>query len=247
MSIVLPCFNEEKCIAQTVEEVNIWMRQQNIHGEVIVVDDGSRDHSGEILNHIQKSHPHLKILHHLRNHGYGAAIRTGCDAASMDIIGYMDSDGQFNVHDFDSFLPQIAEADFVAGIRVARSDSAIRKLNSWLWNTFTRLVLGIRGKDIDCGMKLFRRSIWPQIRPVHANGGLFGAELFYRVEKAHVRFRQEPVQHFSRKYGKPTGARLRVIVRAFLELGRLLRAIVLHTQKHGITRFRLATTALRTK
>jgi glycosyltransferase involved in cell wall biosynthesis len=223
LSLVLPCFNEEKVIEHTVREAYAWFAHERIEGEVIVVNDGSTDGTEATLEHLRTVFPRLVIVRHEGNQGYGAALRSGCDTATMDAIAVMDSDGQFRVHDLNRLLPQLHAADVVAGIRLHRADPFIRSLNAFLYNQFIRIVLGIREKDVDCGMKAFRRSAWPSIRPARATGALFSAELFYRAACNGLQVHQVTVEHFPRLHGRPTGANLRVIVRMFRDLWRLLR------------------------
>ena len=220
-SLVLPCFNEEENIASTVRSVITWFQQKGIDGEVIVVDDGSTDASAQILSDLEKEFHALRIINHDENQGYGCAVRFGLDVAEKDLVGFMDSDNQFRVEDFSLLLPMIGEVPFVAGFREHRADSLIRSFNAKAFNFLVRLILGIRVRDINCAMKVFQRSIWSDIRPKYASGGLFNAELFYRLKKNHVVWKQVPVSHYPREKGVQTGAKPSVIFRAVYELIRL--------------------------
>ncbi len=224
LSLILPCFNEEANIERTVRDVSHWFAQTGQKGEIIVVDDGSKDRSREILNQLSKDIPHLRVIHHQKNQGYGLAIRTGCDAATMDVIGFMDSDGQFRVDDLGLLLPFIHDYAFVTGRRRKRADSAIRGIFGKILGAMNYLVLGIWVRDVNCGMKIFRKEIWPTIRPTHGVEKLFNTEMFLRLKKAGIPWKTVDVPHYPRTAGNPTGAKLYVIVRMFRELWELRRA-----------------------
>ncbi|MBI4129338.1 glycosyltransferase family 2 protein [Candidatus Peregrinibacteria bacterium] len=247
LSIVLPCFNEEGNIAQTVGAVHAWMRERKIGGEIIVVDDGSRDKTGVILEKMQNgSSPQpspdgrggqsipLRLITHLRNLGYGAAVRSGCDAATIDLIAFMDSDGQFDPKDFDRLWPHLRGGpsplpspsgrggyDVVVGRRRRRADPFLRKLNAKLFGILSWAMLGIWVRDMNCAMKVFRRSIWERARPVVTTGALFNAELFYNLKRAGIPWHQVDVSHYPRRAGRQTGANPKVILRVLRELWQL--------------------------
>jgi hypothetical protein len=116
------------------------------------------------------------------------------------------------------------EADYVSGIREKRADNFQRWLNSRMYQTLVRLLLGVRPSDLNCGMKLFRRSTWKTIRPVVATGALINAEMFYAMKTHRVVWKETLVPHYPRVAGTPTGANLRVILRTFWELAKLKRS-----------------------
>jgi glycosyltransferase involved in cell wall biosynthesis len=221
LSLVLPCFNEEQNIEQTIRLAQKWFGDAGIDGEIIVTDDGSADGSAALLQHLQGDMSNLKLVWHDYNHGYGAAIRSGCDAAEKTWIAFMDSDGQFHPSDIALLLPLTQTADFITGIRQKRADDFHRKLNSLLYSLLVRVILGVKPTDLNCGMKLFRRSLWPAIRPTYATGALFNGEMFFALKKARIAWDEIPVPHYPRVAGKSTGANLDVILRTFKELWQL--------------------------
>lgn len=224
LSLVLPCFNEDLNIEQTVREVSAWLQKEGIDGEIVAVNDGSRDATQQVLERLQQSYPFLAIIRHETNLGYGSALKSGCDRATKEFVGYMDSDGQFRVEDFSQLLPFLQEYGFVTGRRVERADPFIRKVNAKLFGLLTFVVLGIWVRDINCAMKVWRRDLWPKIRPMESTGALFNAEMFYRLRRNGIPWKQVPVRHFPRLRGQQTGANLRVILRMFRDLFALKKA-----------------------
>lgn len=224
LSVILPCYNEEATIEDTVRDVASWMKKERIEGEIVAVDDGSRDGSLAVLERLRGEMPMLRIVHHERNFGYGAAVRSGCDSAECDAIVFMDSDGQFHAEDIGRLLPHLERVGLVAGVRVRRADPFIRTLNAKLYGMLVRIVLGVRVRDLNCGLKAYRRTLWQRIRPVFGGGALFNAELFLNLKSLGEHVVEVPVPHYPRRGGAQTGANPAVILRMFRELFALKRA-----------------------
>lgn len=218
LSIALPCFNEAENIERTLEALQAWFRASNIDGEIIVVDDGSKDGTPKILDTLAKTMQNLTVVHHEVNKGYGAAVLSGCDRATGDIVGFMDSDGQFDPKDFDKLLPLLSKYSYVTGRRRHRADPFVRKMNAKLFGLLSFFILGIWVRDINCAMKLWKKDMWQTLRPRIATGALVNAEMFYRLKCAGLPYGQVDVSHYPRKFGMQTGAKLSVIFRMFREL-----------------------------
>lgn len=218
ISIILPCFNEEQNIELAVRDVHAWIRSSGIQGEIIVVNDGSTDGSLSVLQKLEKEIPHVRIVDLKKNGGYGIAVRAGCDAAVSDIISFMDSDLQFHAKDLSLLMTHIDKYAFVTGRREHRADSFVRNMFGKILGAMNVLVLGLWVRDVNCGMKMFRREIWPIIRPVHGVEKLFNTEMFLRLKRSGIPWYTVNVPHYPRLAGSPTGGSIRVIIRMFKEL-----------------------------
>lgn len=234
LSVVLPCFNEASNIEATIDDVLSFFLRENINGEVLIVDDGSTDASPQMIENIEKQHDNVRVLRHRKNQGYGAALRTGLDAATGDSIGFMDSDGQFHAEDIGKLIALFNGADAVIGIRRHRADPWRRTLNASLYGWLVRTVLGIRVTDLNCGLKFYRRSVWSQIRPQYGTGALFNAEVFFRLSRLGKHWEETEVGHYPRRAGVQTGAKLRVILHMFWELFSLKKSLL--TEEKQIAR-----------
>jgi glycosyltransferase involved in cell wall biosynthesis len=220
ISAVLPAYNEEASIEQTIRRVaEVLDRLADTH-EIIVTDDGSRDGTGEILASLQEQAPDLclRAVTHEVNRGYGAALASGFDAAGCDLIFLTDSDQQFDPAELGSLMEAMqAHIDMVIGWRRNRADSRMRLLNAWGWKQLINGLFGYTARDVDCAFKLIRRKVWESVS-VDARGATFSAELLVRARYAGFTTVERPVSHFPRTAGSATGARLDVILRAFTEL-----------------------------
>ena len=227
ISVVLPAYNEDAIIERTVRGVADVLRGLATDFEIIVTNDGSRDNTEGVLRALQQLEPalHLRVVTHEHNRGYGAALASGFDAATKDLIFMTDGDKQFDVSELRDFLPAIdGQTDLVIGWRRKRADPAMRKLNALGWKLLVNLLFGYTARDVDCAFKLFRRRVWESMT-VHSRGATFSAEFLIKARRLGFRVKERPVGHFPRTAGSPTGARPSVIVRAFVELFRLWRKI----------------------
>ena len=219
LSVILPAHNEEEAIAGTVHEVvDVLAAWTWVHEyEVIVIDDGSWDQTGAILDTIAAANPSVRIIHHTANQGYGAALVSGFEAATKDLVFFMDSDGQFDIHDLEGFFPLLQEYDAVLGYRVNRQDTWMRKLNAWGWKILVGMVFGIYVRDVDCAFKLYRGDFFRGHR-LETRGAMINTEILYKFTRAGYTYTQVGVHHLPRRGGRATGAKLSVIGRAFREL-----------------------------
>ncbi len=129
----------------------------------------------------------------------------------------MDSDGQFDIHDLESFFPLIEHYDAVLGYRINRQDTWVRKLNAWGWKMLVWLVFKLPVRDVDCAFKLYRAKFFAQHR-LETRGAMINTEILYKFRRAGYTYVEIGVRHLPRRGGKATGAKPAVIVRAFREM-----------------------------
>jgi putative flippase GtrA len=217
LSVVLPAYNEEAVIATTVEK-SIHVLDKIVDTfEIIVINDGSGDRTGEIVAAIVAQDPRVRLISHQVNQGAGAALVSGFVQASKTYTFYMDSDGQFDIYDLNWLLPHLGKYDGVFGYRLDRQDSWMRKMNAWGWNQLVRTVFNIQVRDIDCAFKIFPTEYFRQV-VLEARGAMLLTEVVYKFTRSGYRHTQIPVKHLPREAGNATGAKLSVIARAFKEL-----------------------------
>ncbi|MHC4982137.1 MAG: glycosyltransferase family 2 protein [Planctomycetota bacterium] len=225
LSVFFPCYNEaeniERLVARALEVlpglVDDW--------EIIIVNDGSTDATGEIADRLGSRHPRLRAVHHARNCGYGVALRSGFSAATKEYVFYTDGDGQFEMGELEKLLELLGPADIVSGYRKNRRDNFIRRMNAWCWGLLVQRMLKFRCRDVDSGFKLYRREIFDRIS-LKSTGALIDAEVLARAARLGYKIRTVPVTHYPRAAGTQTGAKLRVILRAFKELRKLRKDIL---------------------
>jgi len=219
LSIVLPAYNEEANVESAVERVSTVAQQLGMDYEIILVNDGSTDRTGEIARELMQRIPNFRLVEHYPNRGYGGALKAGFAAATKDLIVFVPADNQFDFGEVNRLLERIEEADIVSGYRARRQDPFIRKLNAFGWNTLVRLLFGYLCRDIDCGFKLFRREVLKHVNLV-SDGAMIDTEFLAGAKARGFRIAEVPVTHLPRVAGEATGANLGVILRAFRDLVR---------------------------
>lgn len=224
LSLFFPMYNEERNISQAVESALRVLPRVADRFEIIIVDDGSRDHTGDIADEMARSNPAVHVVHHPTNLGYGAALQSGIRASHMDWIFYTDGDNQFDLEEMPLVLERRDGSDIVAGYRIDRRDAPYRKAGAWLYNRAACLLFCLRMRDVDCAFKLFRASLVRSM-PLKSTGALIDVEILARAKLSSARIRQVGVHHFARRSGHATGFKPAVILRAFRELFLLRREL----------------------
>jgi glycosyltransferase involved in cell wall biosynthesis len=190
------------------------------NGEVIVVDDGSTDHTRVLATALVERHPNVRLVVHRVNRGYGAALRSGIAAARMPFVLLTDADRQFDLDQLRTFVPLVARADLVVGYRRRRQDPLGRRVNGRGWNWLVRRVCRIDVRDVDCAFKLVRRSLLERLELV-SEGAMISTELLVKARLAGGTLAEAGVDHRPRTRGEQSGASPHVVIRAFRELVRL--------------------------
>ena len=220
ISVFFPCYNEQDNIAHVVQQALAAFEKLKADFEVIIVDDGSSDSTGQIADELAGQNSGVKVVHHRTNLGYGAALQSGFKAATKELVFYTDGDGQFDINEMPPLLRLMEQYDIVSCYRLNRQDNLIRKINGWCWTKLVCLLFGMKIRDIDCAFKLYKREIFDNIKLV-STGALIDAEILARAVRKGYRITQKGIHHYPRTAGSQTGANFRVILRAFKELLKL--------------------------
>ncbi len=226
LSVFFPVFNEAEALPGLIEHALEVLGSMGLDNyEVIVVDDGSSDGSGDIADGYARRNPKVRVVHHPRNLGYGAALESGFAAATCEWVAYTDGDGQFDLADLAQFYAPSTRVEVVLGYRRQRNDHLGRRLNAWLWGRLVQLILGLAVRDLDCGFKLFRTQRLRNLGSIEARGAVISAEILMKLKAMGCVWEEVAVEHYPRQGGAPTGARFGVIVRAVRELFWLRRML----------------------
>ncbi len=198
LSLVIPAFNEAEVIAQALREAESALSSCFAAFEILVVDDGSKD--GTALEVEKVRTRHTRLLRHPVNQGYGAALRTGFEAARYDLVAFTDADCQFDLTDLGGLAALAAEHPIAAGYRHDRKDPWRRRFFSWGYNTLARLRLGTGLRDVDCALKVFRRDVLSALLP-QSRGFFVNTEMMTRARQLGFSVAEVPVTHRPRAKG----------------------------------------------
>jgi glycosyltransferase involved in cell wall biosynthesis len=224
ISVFFPCYNEQANVERTLNQAIKTLEKINADYQIIIVNDGSSDATGQIADKIAAQNSKVKVVHHKTNLGYGAAIRSGIKASVKNLVFFTDSDGQFDINELPPLLPLIRQFDIVSCFRINRRENFLRRLNGFCWTKLVCLLFGLKVRDIDCAFKLFKKEVFDNIELV-STGALISAEILARAAGKGFSITQVGVHHYPRTAGSPTGAKFTVIFRAFKELFRLYSQI----------------------
>lgn len=200
--------------------------------EVIVVDDGSRDHTRVLVDAIAQEDARVRSIHHPRNRGYGAALRSGLLAARMERVFFTDADLQFDVAEVGLLLRHAQRYGVVAGYRSPRRDPWVRRLAGWTWTRLVGTLFDLHIRDVDCAFKVFDRRLFERI-DIRSIGALINTEILVRARAEGFEIIEVPVSHFPRVAGQQSGLHPRVVGRALIELWTLhddLRSVALEAR-----------------
>jgi len=224
LSIVLPAFNEEDNIKESVARATEVAERLCADHEIIVVDDGSSDGTATVVREMASSDPRVRLVPHGINRGYGEALRSGFLAARKELVFFTDADNQFDLDELEAFLPWIDRVDVVAGYRMNRQDPFVRRLNAKAWNLMVRVLFHVPVRDIDCAFKLFRREVLEDLH-IESVGAMVNTELMVKVGRSGKAVVEVGVTHYPRTAGEARGAHPRVIAKALIELSRMFRKL----------------------
>jgi len=203
VSAVLPAYNEQDVLRESVEALHAALAKHCERFEILIVDDGSTDHTPRLADDLAAEQDAVRVIHHRPNRGYGAALRSGFTSASLPLVFYTDADGQLVADEIGRLLERIGEVDIVTGYRADRQDPWRRKFFSWGFKRFIGLVFGVRVRDCDCAFKLYRRKVFDEIT-IDSDQFFVDAEVLAKAAVLGYRIGEVAVTHRPRAGGEST-------------------------------------------
>ncbi len=227
MTGFFPAYNDSGTIASMVVVADMTLRQLTDDYEIIVVNDGSPDHCGEILADLRTRYPQLRVVTHPINRGYGGALRSGFGNATKDLVFYTDGDAQYDPREWAVLYKVLRDdVDMVNGYKIHRNDPISRKVIGRVYHHVVRIAFGLKLQDVDCDFRLIRRHVFDVVH-LESNSGIICVELMKKIQDAGFRIVQVPVHHYHRAFGISQFFNFRRVFRTGLDLMRLWQRLVL--------------------
>lgn len=228
LSVFFPAYNDAPSLPGLIEKTFAVLSGIIEDFEVIVINDGSYDDTAEVLAELEKEYaPRLRVITHPENLGYGAALRSGFQAARKELVFYTDGDGQYDVGELPKLLDSMQSGDgLVNGYKLNRNDPWHRIWIGKCYNGFARKLFRIRIRDVDCDFRLIRRSLLDEIH-LTSTSGTICVELVRKLEMSPYRIVEVGVNHYPRLHGRSQFFRVRSLLKTFYQLGRLYLRLVL--------------------
>lgn len=213
-----PCYNDAPTIGDLVRNADKILRKVARDYEIIVVNDGSKDNSLEIMKSTKKEVPKLKIVNHVKNKGYGGALRSGFQAAKKDLVFYTDGDGQYDVSELPLLINCLTEdIDVVNGIKIDRQDTNVRILLGNAYKSLVRNIFDFPIYDVDCDFRLIRNKLMKNV-DLKLTSGAVCVELVKKLQLSGAKFREVSVHHYPRFYGQSQFFKLKPLILTFKDL-----------------------------
>ena len=230
ISAFFPAYNDGGTIASMVVSTLMTLRDCAQDYEVIVVNDGSADYTGPLLDELARVHaPHLRVIHHPRNLGYGAALRRGFAAARKEWVFYTDGDAQYDPRELHVLLAAClaheGQVDVVNGYKISRHDPWYRLVIGRLYHHFVKRLFGLCLRDVDCDFRLIRRALFDRVK-LRSDSGTICLEMVRKFQDAGARFVEVPVHHYHRAFGHSQFFNFRRLWRTGWQLLGLWRELV---------------------
>jgi glycosyltransferase involved in cell wall biosynthesis len=202
LSIFFPAYNDSGTIASLVITARATAQVLTDDFEIIVVNDGSPDHTAEVADELARTYPEVRVIHHPQNRGYGGALRSGFAGATREFVFYTDGDAQYDPAELALLWPHMVDGvDVVNGYKISRSDPMHRIIIGRVYHHTVKLLFGLKVRDVDCDFRLIRRSVFDRIT-LEKNSGVICLELMKKLTDAGCRIAEVPVHHYHRAFGK---------------------------------------------
>ena len=185
ISAFFPAYNDAGTISSMVITVLLTLRELTDDYEVVVVNDGSADHTAAVLDELARVYPgEVRIIHHPQNRGYGGALRSGFYSATRDWIFYTDGDAQYDPRELKNLAALVTDdIDFINGWKIERQDPLHRVVIGRVYQYIIKFAFGLKLKDVDCDFRLMRREVFERVQ-LTSNSGVICVELMKKVQDA---------------------------------------------------------------
>lgn len=218
LSVFFPAYYDEMNIDKVVTKAVEVLESLKLKDyEVIIIEDGSPDKTGEVADKLAEQHEKVRVIHHKVNMGYGATLKDGFYNAKFEYVFYSDGDNQFNLEELKKFIVLLPYSDIVVGFRKQKEYSFFRKLTSLCYNYLLKALFDIRFWDIDCAFKLFKADLFKKIA-IESKDAFIDAEIMIKAKLLGYTSTELGVEHYPRVDGISTGARPSVIFRTLREI-----------------------------
>ncbi|HEV8240580.1 MAG TPA: glycosyltransferase family 2 protein [Thermoanaerobaculia bacterium] len=224
VSLFFPVYRDESTVERVTRKSIRVLEELASDHEVLIVDDGSPDRAGDVADELARELPNVRVIHHERNLGYGAALRTGFRAARHEWIAFTDGDDEYEVDDLRKLLRLRDRYDLVITFRYAKRYSNLRIFISFVYNKLLRRVFQTRFRDVSCGLRLIRKEIADELE-LQSTSPFIGAEIAIKTMLKGFRIGEVGIQTFPRQFGRGASTSPRNIWATIVDMRRVYRAV----------------------
>ena len=210
VSFFCPAYNDQDNLPVLIPKVYQFLSETSDKFEIIIVEDGSPDKTGQAADELARKYPNIRVIHHPRNMGYGAALKDGFINSKYDYVMYTDGDFQYDVTEFRPYLHLLESHDVLSGYAPKKVITLRRKIQSQVYNWLIAVLFFVWIKDIDCAMKIYKRKVLDSME-IKSTSAFIDAEMLIKATKNGFKIVQFPVTQYTRKSGPEGGSKWLVI------------------------------------
>jgi glycosyltransferase involved in cell wall biosynthesis len=201
VSLFFPVYNDAHTVRRITEKARKVLSEVADRYEVIIVEDGSPDRSGEIADELAAEYEDVRVVHHEANRGYGEAIKTGFAHCRYEWICFTDGDDEYDVFDLQKLIRLKDFYDLVITFRYVKLYSSLRIFISWIYNYVVRILFRTPYRDISTGLRLVRKSLIDETA-LDSSSPFIGAEITIKTMLKGYRVGEVGIQTFPRAFGR---------------------------------------------
>jgi glycosyltransferase involved in cell wall biosynthesis len=225
-----PCYGDANTIASMVVLAERTLRSLTDDWEIVVVNDASPDHAGEVLAELVERYPRLRVVTHPVNRGYGGALLSGFQSAAGELVFYTDGDAQYDPRELASLVKALrSDVDVVNGYKIFRGDGPVRTVVGKIYHFVVSNAFGLTIRDVDCDFRLIRRSALGSIT-LESTSGTICVELIKKLQDNGARFAEVGVNHYDRPFGSSQFFKPGRVLRTLVQLGQLWFKLVVRKE-----------------
>ncbi len=224
ISLFFPVYNDENTIRIVADRALELLEEVADSYEIIIVNDGSPDSSGDIADQLAREHEEITAVHHAENRGYGAAIKTGIAASKYEIICMIDGDNEYDVFDLKKMLAVRNYYMLVIAFRYRKLYSTKRIFISFVYNAVLRVLFKSPFRDISTGIRLINRAVLDDIE-LTSNSPFIGAELTLKSMFRGFPVGEVGIQTFPRDFGQGSATSFKNIMGTIRDIWRIRKEI----------------------
>lgn len=230
ISITIPAFNEEATIEQVVNEALKAVNKLTKNYEILLVDDGSKDKTGKIIDRLAKKNKHIRVIHHKKNKGFTGAMKSCLYNAKKHLVFLAPGDGQFDFDELSNFIEEVKGYDMAIGYKRNREKNFFRSLSSWMIYSLYKNLFDIPIKEIST-VFIWRRRVIESIEiKSEDRGAMFLYEFFYKALKKKYKYVEVPITWQKRSGGKANGRNIRNIEKTLEAMFKLWWSVKLNQE-----------------
>ena len=217
ISIIFPLYKDKSTVKKMIFKSSQLIKKLKKKGEIVIVDDGCPEKSGNYAKKISQNFKNVKVIFHKRNKGYGAAIKTGFRHCKYEWIFQTDGDAEYDVNDLSKLLKKTKQSDLVVTYRLKKKYKTSRIVISWIYNVILRFLFHTKFKDISTGSRLLKKSILRKINLI-SNSPFLGAELAIKSQYKGFKVSEVGIHTYPRSFGAGSSVSLKNILLTIKEM-----------------------------